>query len=256
LAFQVAVTRDAVNIVMPDNTEKEKRAEYDRLKRLIRVLVLEEHPAVRAGIARAIESTEDIIVVDDTDSSSGLRTTMGSAATHDRVPADVIIMDVNTRSDTSAMEKSDSRLVGFSEISEAALIKSILARGVNGFVHRSESPELLIKAIRAVIADEQFLSPETKRILSNELDSSTVSDSESLREKQSRAMQTIELLTPREIQVLQLITDGNSTNSAALALGLSVKTIETHRKNIGDKIGTRNLAVLTKIAILTGLTEL
>jgi|GEM_PF-1700825 len=247
-----------------DDNNNKHTGNFDRLKRMIRVLVLEEHPVMRAGIARAIESTEDMVEVEATNPLTDLtavnrqRLHAEQAQAPSRVPADVIILDVNTKDDSTALsslETGDSRLVGFSEISEAALIKSVLAKGISGFVQRSESPLLLINAIRAVVADEQFLSPETQRILGSESAGSSTSPT-SVRDKQSKAMQTIELLTPREIQVLQLITAGNSTSAAAQTLGLSVKTIETHRKNIGDKIGTRNLASLTKIAILTGLTDL
>lgn len=175
------------------------------------------------------------------------------------VPADVIILDINEKSASETLSFADdsaSRLVGFSEISEAALLRAVLANGVKGFVHRSESLDLLITAIRAAAADKQYLSPETERILTEAAYGGEEDVSKTVQVRRRNALTAIEALTPREVQVLRLITEGNSTTASAEALGLSVKTIETHRKNIGDKIGTRNLATLTKIAILSGLIDL
>ncbi len=175
------------------------------------------------------------------------------------VPPDVIILDINEPSATqtiSSVDDPECRLVGYSEIAEATLLRTVLANGVKGIVHRSESPDLLITAIRAAAADQQYLSPETERILTQGTDESKVQSNKSANSRKRKAKRAIEALTPREVQVLRLITEGNSTTASADALGLSVKTIETHRKNIGDKIGTRNLATLTKIAILAELIDL
>ena len=218
--------------------------------------VLDEKPFVRAGITRAISQTKDIIVVNTDDSASShniMTSDVGS------VPTDVIILDINEPSATqtiSSVDDPECRLVGYSEISEATLLRSVLANGVKGIVHRSESPELLIAAIRAAAANKQYLSPETERILTEGFEDSQADSSKSAHSRKRNALRAIEALTPREVQVLRLITEGNSTTASAEALGLSVKTIETHRKNIGDKIGTRNLATLTKIAILAGLIDL
>jgi DNA-binding NarL/FixJ family response regulator len=126
-------------------------------------------------------------------------------------------------------------------------VLQVLQAGASAYLLKDSALEDLAAALAAVGKGGMYLSPAitTAAALKNEaagVSSTNVAD--------------IQRLTRRELQVLQLIADGKSTKEIAATLEVSVKTIETHRKQIMDKLGIRNTAGLTKYCIREGLTSL
>jgi DNA-binding NarL/FixJ family response regulator len=122
----------------------------------------------------------------------------------------------------------------------------MLGAGASGYLLKDCAFEELAQAIRAVYANRTYLSPKIAGIVvEGYVSSPSATDA-----------WAASILTPRQREVLQLFAEGKTTKEIAFHLGVSVKTIETHRQKIMDKLGTHSIAELTKYAIREGLTML
>ena len=113
--------------------------------------------------------------------------------------------------------------------------------GVRGYVLKEQAAQELIAALRQVLSGSIYLSPSISESVVTAL--------------LSRKEQPSDLLTPREKQVLQLIAEGKTTKDIASLLHLSVKTAESHRSNIMNRLGVHNVASLVRYAIRRGMIE-
>ena len=126
-------------------------------------------------------------------------------------------------------------------------VMEMLKAGASGYLLKDSAFEELVRAIRTVLANQTYLSPEIANLVVGDY----------VRQlQQHNDASAFSVLTVREREVLQLLTEGGSTAQIAERLHLSVKTIETHRQNIMEKLGLRSIAELTKYAIREGLTSL
>jgi DNA-binding NarL/FixJ family response regulator len=125
-------------------------------------------------------------------------------------------------------------------------VMGILEAGANGYLLKDSAFEELVTAVRAVAKGRMYLSPSiAETVVKSSL------------EKSDRGQQgSSVLLSGREREVLQMIAEGKSTKEIAFKLFVSTKTVETHRKQIMDKLNIRTIAGLTKYAIREGLTSL
>jgi len=117
-------------------------------------------------------------------------------------------------------------------------VTGILNAGASGYLTKNCSFEELVSAVRNVVANKKYLSPEISDIVIEE------------------TLPTSSLLTTREREVLQLLAEGMTVNEIASQLYLSIKTIHTHRKQIMEKLDIHSIAELTKYALREGLTSL
>jgi two-component system nitrate/nitrite response regulator NarL len=124
-------------------------------------------------------------------------------------------------------------------------VVQMVRSGARGYVLKDASPQELIQAIEMVYAGEAFFSPEVARFVFNDYV-----------DKSGLAKPGAEELSGREREVLALIADGHSNKAVAQQLGLSVRTVESHRARILKRLGVRNAAGLTKFAIRHGLITL
>jgi len=130
--------------------------------------------------------------------------------------------------------------------SDKRFIKGMLKAGASGYMLKDSAFKELIDAIRVIIDDKTYISPSIASIVMDDyLDNSPEKDGS------MRA-----LLTSRELEVLQLLAEGKSTKQIALSLDLSIKTIESHRNKVMQKINVSNIADLTKYAIREGIISL
>jgi len=128
-------------------------------------------------------------------------------------------------------------------------VTRMLSAGASGYILKHCADEELVRAIHIVLSNQVYLSPAIAGIVVSELAQSKASRS---RQSPSVSRQ----LTSREREVLQLIAEGHSARDIAQRLHLSVKTIETHRRQMMEKLGIHSVADLTKFAIREGLTSL
>jgi DNA-binding NarL/FixJ family response regulator len=139
-------------------------------------------------------------------------------------------------------EGSATRVIALSMHADRQFVTEMLKAGAMGYLLKDSAPRELISAIESVLGGKVYLSPKAAEVVDD------------ARGRRDREENTFAVLTPREREVLQLLAEGKSTKEIAHTLLVSARTIETHRAQIMDKLGIRNVAGLTKYAIRQGLT--
>jgi DNA-binding NarL/FixJ family response regulator len=213
----------------------------------IHIIIADDHQIVRQGLKALIEKEPDMEVVAEADSG---RKTVNLVR---EVSPNVVIMDVNMP-DINGIEASRQILAELPEVKVIALsmhadyrfVRGMLSAGARSYLLKECAFEELIKAIRQVMANKTHLSPGVAKFVAQDRPS---------RSDDPRQF-AFGRLSAREIVVLQLMAEGKSTSQIADLLFISVKTVETHRQRIMEKVGTRSVAELTKYAIRAGLSAL
>ena len=213
----------------------------------VRILLADDHKIVRDGLRALIEKESQMEVVGEAqDGREALKLIR-------QLAPDVVILDIGmpglngieTASEIAA-EHPKTRIIGLSMHSDRRFVSEMLKAGASGYLLKDCAFEELACAIRAVIADEIYLSPKIAGVVLDDYVSHLTGG-------RGEAQPT---LTHREREVLQLLAEGESTKQIALALGVSSKTVETHRQHIMQKLGVFSVAELTKYAVREGLTSL
>ena len=166
---------------------------------------------------------------------------------------DVVVMDI-AMPDLNGIEatrqisaKAPSvKVVALSMYSDKRFVVEMLRAGATGYLLKDCAFEELTHAIRAVSAKRNYLSPKITDIMIKDY----------VRLFPKTKLSVFSILTPRQREVLQLLSEGKTTSEIALHLQVSVKTVETYRQQIMDKLDTHSIAELTKYAIREGLTSL
>jgi len=211
----------------------------------IRVLVADDHALFRAGIRKLLQSFEGIDVVDEAaDGHEAIRL----SATH---RPDVLLMDIgmpglNGVEAAARLTREGPRprvIILSMHTGEEYVLRAIRA-GAAGYLLKDAKPAELEAAVRAVARGEIYLSPAISRYLV-----------EDYVRRGSIERGPLDRLTPRQREVLQLIAEGNTTKAIAAKLGLSTKTVETHRAQLMERLDTHDIAALVRLAIRLGLVE-
>jgi two-component system response regulator NreC len=212
----------------------------------IKVLIADDHQIVRESLRALLEKEPGITVVGEAaDGRTALR------LARDLVP-DLIIMDVGMP-DLNGIEATRQVVAEFPEIKVIALsmhndrrfVLNMLRAGARGYLLKDCASQNLIKAVRLVSANKTYISHEIADLVVKDYLAATSPVESS----------SAELLTAREREVLQLIVEGNTNNKIAEALKVSIKTVESHRHTIMQKLDIKSIAELTKFAIREGLTS-
>ncbi|TFH50304.1 MAG: response regulator transcription factor [Lysobacterales bacterium] len=210
------------------------------------VLLADDHKILRQGLRTLLEQEEDIEIVGEADNGR-LSVKLAGELAPDVVIMDVAMPDLNGIDATRRIMETEprTRVLALSMHSDGRYVKGMLQAGASGYILKDCAAEELTRAIRTVMADQVYVSPGV---------TGTIVD-DYLRQLSASAEEPA-TLTHREREVLQLLAEGGSTAFIASELHLSVKTIETHRKRIMDKLRSRSIAELTKYAIREGITTL
>lgn len=140
-------------------------------------------------------------------------------------------------------EQPNIKILVFSGLFNLGIIKRVLLAKVNGIIEKNAGLAEMEKAVKAVSAGQSYFGPSIVQSMP-ELLVSTPSD------------QTLDALTPREREILQLIAEGNTTKEIAEKLGISARTADVHRTHIMQKLNVHNVAGLTRAAIAYGLIKI
>jgi DNA-binding NarL/FixJ family response regulator len=206
------------------------------------VLIADDHQILREGLRSLLQNEPDIEVLGE--AKTGHEAVSQTMALH----PDVVIMDV-AMPDLSGMEATrqivaeapSAKVVALSMHSDRRFVNGMLTAGARGYLLKDSAFDELALSIRRVMQGEVFLGTGITGLVVDQL----MSD----RSKRKRA------LTQRETEVLQLLASGKSTADIAQSLELSVKTVETHRRQVMHKLELHSVAELTKYAIRSGLTS-
>jgi len=214
----------------------------------ITVLLAEDHQIVREGLRKLLESEHDIKVVGE--ATSGRQAV---ALAKKLLPA-VVVMDIampllNGLEATRQILQAGTgtKVLMLSAHSDDTYVEQAIAFGAKGFLLKQTSSNDLSKAIREIEKGNTFFSPSiAKRLLRQ--------NQKSLDRKGLLKTKTVEL-SSREVEVLQLIAEGEANKQIADALGISIKTVEKHREHLMQKLDIHDTAGLTRYAIGAGIIE-
>jgi two-component system, NarL family, response regulator NreC len=213
----------------------------------VKILIADDHQIVRQGLRFLLEKESDLKVVAEADDG---RSTV--RLVRELNPA-VIIMDV-AMPDLNGIEATrqiiaefpGTKVIALSMYADRRFVMNMLKAGASGYLLKDCAFEELIRAIRVVLAQKTYLSPGVTDILVKDYKMGV----------QVNEPSAFGVLTSREREVLQLMSEGNSTTKIAENLHVSIKTVESHRQQLMQKLNIRSVAELTKYAIREGLTTL
>lgn len=213
----------------------------------VRVMIADDHSILREGLKALIQRETHLSVVGEADSGEAALG-LAQQARPDVAIVDVAMPGLNGIEATRRLKElmPDLRVVALSMHSDRRFVIEMLRAGARAFVLKQSAFEELVKAIDTVMRGQTFLSPGVVDVVVSDYVNKLAGTDSPAYSK----------LTDRERQVLQLIAEGRSTKEIAAALNVSVKTVETHRLNIHNKLGIDTLAGLTKFAIREGITTL
>jgi DNA-binding NarL/FixJ family response regulator len=214
---------------------------------IVRLVLADDHTMIREGLKALIAQEAEFTVVGEADTGKEIVELARKSGAH-VVIMDVSMPDLNGIEATRKLLKANPRIkvVALSGHANREFVREMLKAGASAYVLKSRAYEDLVRAIREVMNEKKYLSPDIARGVVDEY----VEMSSSLGKKPAFVV-----LTDREREALQLIAEGKSTKEAAAALGVSIKTVETHRRNIMEKLNLQSVAELTKYAIREGLTS-
>lgn len=202
---------------------------------------------VRAGLRVLLEGNAGMHVTAEADNGrSAVR--LASEFAPDVVIMDIRMPDLNGVEATRQIvaQNPGMRVIVLSAHPDGQLADAAMKAGAAAFLPKDDAFADLATAINTVIAKRTYLSPRIAGLLA----------SHRLGDGERRLGSLFDSLTPREREVLQLMAEGKATKQIAIALHVSVKTVETHRRQIMEKLQIFSVAELTKYAIREGLTSL
>ncbi len=212
---------------------------------MINVVLVDDHPIVSDGLKCVLQSYPGITVLDSFESGlyllDGLKT----------LKPDVLLLDLQLKGNLQGLDLIGIVKKSYPEIKIVVLtsnanyynIQMVLHAGADGYVLKNTEQRLLAEALETVMLDETYLSPEVKDILLVNV------------KKKGKALASKEMLTPRELDILRLITKEYNSQEIGKALHLSLRTVETYRLGIMQKLDVKNMVGMTKKAIMLGILD-
>jgi DNA-binding NarL/FixJ family response regulator len=213
----------------------------------VRVLLVDDHTMMRDGLRALLGTASDIEVVGEACEGRKALDLVRTLA------PDVVVMDVgmpelNGVEATRRIRAEHERVhvVALSTHTDGRFVNQMLDAGASGYVVKVAAHDELLRAVRAASQGRIYLSPEIAGAVversTNPFPAAEVS--------------AFSTLGAREREVLQLVAEGKTSAEVARGMHISIKTVETHRRNIVQKLGLHGTAELTKYAIREGLTSL
>jgi DNA-binding NarL/FixJ family response regulator len=211
----------------------------------IRILLADDHNVMRRGLRLLLERQPGFVIV--AEAADGAQAVERAKETQ----PDVVVLDIAMPhlSGTEAAQRisallPDTAIVILSMHSDEGYLLRALKAGAKGYLVKDSPEGDLIEAIKAVSEGKAFFSPEVSRMLVEDY----------VRELRTRGIEdSYDLLTSREREILHLLAEGKSNKDIAVLLNLSLFTVETHRRNLQDKLNVHSLAELILYAVRKGV---
>jgi len=215
----------------------------------IRILIADDHGLMRQGLISLLEGETNIEIVGSVDSGESA-VNIANAKSPDLILMDIVMRGMTGIEATRWIKENNStiKIILISSEMSKDYITTGIKSGIDGYLPKDSDKETLMKAIYTVMQGQRHFSPEVTALVFEDF---------YLKEKVGKGLpgkKTLEL-TKREEEVLVLIAHGKSLKEVGDELFISVKTVETHKMHIQDKLGLSNTAQLVKYAIEHGLIE-
>jgi len=211
----------------------------------LRILLADDHIVMRTGLRALLERQPNLEVVGESENGREAIELVSS------LRPDVVVMDVGMpvlngieATKTIVTQHPTVAVVILSMYVDESYIMRALKAGARGYLLKDSAPADLISAIQAVSQNKSFFSPKVSRILAEDYVRVL---------KQKGAVDSYDLLTSREREILQLIAEGKANKEVATALNISPYTVETHRSHILEKLNLHNPAELILYAVRKGI---
>lgn len=205
-----------------------------------RIYIVDDHPLVRHGLSQIVANEADMEICGEAEDSPAAIRGVGEAN------PDAIIVDISLKG-ANGLEliknlkaiHEDIPILVFSMHDETIYAQRALRAGAKAYVMKKESPSKVVDAIRKIIQGEIYVSPSVADQVLHQIVNGPGNVSTS----------PVDRLTDRELEVVQLIGRGLSSREVAESLHLSVKTIESHRAHVKEKLGLRNATELVQFSV-------
>lgn len=211
---------------------------------MIRVLLIDDHPVVRDGFRRLLETSPDISVVAEADDGE-----TGYTLYRQHKP-DVVVVDLNMPGigglETIRRIKAhhnDARILVFSMHATEIMVQRTLESGATGYLTKQGGLGQIVQAVRQVKLGRLYVDPEHVAAMTAD------------RQTLNADIDPLSVLSKREFQLFKLMAEGNSINVIASTLSISPKTVGVHHTNIMKKLRLQNTAQLVRLAISCHIIE-
>jgi DNA-binding NarL/FixJ family response regulator len=206
----------------------------------VRIMIVDDHPTVCEGLRHRIEAQPDMTVAGEAADMDEALQQLGESSPH------LVVVDIALRTSngldlvkTIASRQPQVRTLVHSMYDENIYADRCLRAGAKGYVNKESDPKEVIRAIREIVAGNLYLSPQmTNRMLGRRFN------------PKSDAVDPVESLTDRQLEIFRLIGEGEGARAIADRLHISVHTVETHRENIKRKLNIERLSDLNRRAVL------
>ncbi len=213
------------------------------MNRPVRIFLVEDHGLVRAGIRALLEKIEGVTIAGD--AAEGRE----ALERIDKHRPDIVLMDISMpglnglqAAEQMLQRHPQLRIVFLSMHTEGEYVLAALRAGASGYLIKDSCLQELELAIRSVVRGEVFISPAVSKHVVD-----------SLRNPEAMPASPLERLTRRQKEILQLIAEGMTTKEIAVRLNVSVKTVDTHRTQLMERLDIHDVAGLVRFAVAHGL---
>lgn len=211
-----------------------------------RVIVVDDHPIVRQGLAQMIDREPDLMVCGEAEEA---RSALQAIAT---LNPDIAVIDISLNGPSGieilkTIRTTDPKLrvLILSMHDEMVYAERALRAGANGYIMKQEAAEMVLVALRRILGGEIYVSNRVANRMLRQLVGGTPKARQS----------SVDDLTDRELEVFRLIGEGHGTRQISDDLHLSVKTVETYQSHIKEKMGLKNARELVQYAIQWVISE-
>lgn len=215
--------------------------------RQIKVIIADDHRIVIEGLKVLLQKQNNIEVVGEAENGRS------AVALAINLKPEVVIMDIgmpdmNGIAATRDIldREPDIKVLTLSMHSDKRFVSKALREGVSGYMLKECASTELVEAINTVVSGKTYLSPQIADIVIGDYRKQLI----------DKEFSADSVLTKKEREILQLFAEGRTTKEIAYSLNVSIKTVETHRSRIMEKLEIRSIAELTKFAVREGLTSL
>jgi DNA-binding NarL/FixJ family response regulator len=233
--------------VMPDHVHSQHFVRDDNMAMVEKtniiknILIVDDHPLLRQGIKQVIELEEDLKVCGEASTANEAIDLIN------RNRPDIVIVDITLAGNVNGIELIKSLNERFPDIKtlvltmhdESLYAERAIRAGARGYIMKEVASKNIINAIRTILKDELYLSEQISKKIIDKL----------VRGSADTIGISVENLSNREFEIFQLIGNGFSTKEMAKKLNLSIYTVESHKKNIKEKLKLKNSSDLAKYAI-------